>query len=40
MKLKKVELLAVYVLSFIMMFWTFLPIYNMIVTSFKTFGDV
>jgi multiple sugar transport system permease protein len=40
MKLKKVELLAVYILSFIIIFWTFLPIYNMIVTSLKTFEDV
>ncbi len=40
MKTSKVEYVAVYVLSIITLIWIFLPIYTMIVTSFKPFDEV
>ncbi|MGQ9781867.1 MAG: carbohydrate ABC transporter permease [Nitrososphaeria archaeon] len=40
MKISKAEYLAVYILSAITLVWIFLPIYTMIVTSFKPFDEV
>jgi len=40
MKLSKIEHIAVYVISIIALVWIFVPIYNMIVTSFKPFDEV
>ncbi|MEM1986739.1 MAG: carbohydrate ABC transporter permease [Nitrososphaeria archaeon] len=38
--MNKVELIIVYTVSFILIIWTFFPIYNMIVTSFKSYWEI